>query len=97
MQTKHLQTEGIQTKGRAWVVIRLSYAAQGSGEVYGRTMAEDRHGPPPGLTEEERRRWWQWRKFTWLPGDIQIIRSGDGKKSGETREGQDDEQPERGE
>ena len=55
-------------------------------------MGQDRHGPPPGLSEEERRRWWQWRKFTWLPGDKQIIRPGDGKKPEDAREGQD-EQP----
>ena len=61
-------------------------------------MGIDRHEPPPGLSEEERRRWWQWRKFTWLPGDIQIIRTGDGKKSGEDADRRrDDEQPERGE
>ena len=45
-------------------------------------MGRDRHGPPPGFTEEERRRWWQWRKFTWLPGDVVITRTGDGKKLG---------------
>ncbi len=49
-------------------------------------MAGDQHGPPPGLSEEERR-WWQWRKFTWLPGDIEIIRTGNGRKAGETADG----------
>ena len=57
-------------------------------------MGRDQHGPSPGLTEEERRRWWQWRKFTWLPGDIQIIRPGGGKGSGkDTDRRRDDERP----
>ena len=57
-------------------------------------MAEDRHGPPPGLSDEESRRWKQWRKFTWLPGDVRIIKPGDGKKSGEGADGgRDQEQP----
>ena len=57
-------------------------------------MAGDEHGPQPGLSEEERRRWWQWRKFTWLPGGAQIVRTGDVKKSGEElHEGWGDEQP----
>ncbi len=57
-------------------------------------MAGDQHGPPPGLSEEERRWWWQWRKFTWLPGDIEIIRTGNGRKAGETADGgRDQEQP----
>ena len=57
-------------------------------------MGRDQHGPPPGLTEEELRRWHQWRKFTWLPGDIVILKKGNDKKSGEdTDEGRDDEQP----
>ena len=56
-------------------------------------MGRDRHEPPPGLSEEERRRWWQWRKFTWLPGDIQIIRTGHGKKSvSEDADGDRDEE-----
>ena len=42
-----------------------------------------RHEPPPGLTEQELRRWQQWRKFTWLKGDTAITKRGDGKKSGE--------------
>ena len=59
-------------------------------------MAEDQHGPPPGLTEEELRRWHQWRKFTWLPGDIVIIKRGDGKKPGEDADRRrDDKRPER--
>ena len=60
-------------------------------------MADDRHEPPPGLSEEELRRWKQWRKFTWLPGDIVITRTGDGKKLGEgVSEERDDKRPERG-
>ena len=49
----------------------------------------DRHNPgrdpyypaPPGLTEEERREWWerQRRKFVWGPGDIVITKKGGGK------------------
>ena len=57
-------------------------------------MGRDWHGPPPGLTEEELRRWHQWRKFTWLPGDIVITRPSDGKKPGEDADEQrDDVQP----
>ncbi len=37
-------------------------------------MADDQYGPPPGLSEEERRRWQQWRKFVWGPGDIVITK-----------------------
>ena len=58
-------------------------------------MGEDRHGLPPGLSEEERRRWWQWRKFTWLPGDIKIIKPGE-RSGGRGENGRDTEQPERG-
>lgn len=58
-------------------------------------MADDQHGPPPGLSEEDLRRWHQWRKFTWLESDIVITRTGGGKKSGEGANGKrDDEQPE---
>ena len=56
-------------------------------------MAGDQHEPPPGLSEEERRRWWQWRKFTWLPGDIRIVKPGDGKKPEESADQGRDEQP----
>jgi hypothetical protein len=57
-------------------------------------MGRDRHGPPPGLSEEERRHWQQWRKFVWMDGDIVILKEGDSKKSGEdAREGRDGEQP----
>ena len=58
-------------------------------------MGRDRHGPPPRLTEEELRRWYQWRKFTWLPGDIVITKRGDGKKPKrrEDEEGRDTGQP----
>ena len=59
-------------------------------------MGRDRHEPPPGLSEEELRRWHQWRKFTWLPGDVVITRRGDGKKPGEGADGgrdRDDERP----
>ena len=61
-------------------------------------MADDRYEPPPGLTEEELRRWKQWRKFVWMPGGIQIIEPGEGKKPkrAEDEEGRDTEQPERG-
>ncbi len=57
-------------------------------------MGRDRHGPPPGLSEEERRRWWQWRKFTWLPGDIVITRNGQ-RLEGRAEEAHEeqDEQP----
>ena len=49
-------------------------------------MGRDRHGPPPGLSEEEeRRRWHQRRKFTWLPQDIVITKRGEG----DNREGYD--------
>ncbi len=47
-------------------------------------MGRDRHGPPPGLSEEELRRWKQWRKFTWLEGDVVITKRGDGKNPGES-------------
>ena len=45
----------------------------------------DRRGRPkfpPGLTEEERRGWWerQRRKWVWEEGDIVITRRGDGKR-----------------
>ncbi len=54
-------------------------------------MGRDRH-EPPGLTEEERRRWWQWRKFVWMEGDIVITSPSDRKKHEETAdEGRDDE------
>ena len=49
-------------------------------------MSRDRRDPhqhaPPGLTEEERREWWerQRRKWVWEEGDIVITRRGDGKK-----------------
>ena len=57
-------------------------------------MGRDRHGPPPGLSEEERRRWQQWRKFVWMDGDIVILKEGDGKKpEEEPRGGRDDERP----
>ena len=56
-------------------------------------MGRDRHEPPPGLTEEELRRWEQWRKFTWLPGDVVITRPGDGKKPEQDSDGGRDEQP----
>ncbi len=47
----------------------------------------DRRGRPPGLTEEERREWWerQYRRFVWEPGDTVITRRG------ERPEGEDDE------
>ncbi len=50
----------------------------------------DRSGPPPGLTEEERREWWerQYRKFVWGPGDIVITEKGGPRKR---PEGEDDE------
>ncbi len=40
------------------------------------------HGPPPGLTGEERREWWerQRRKYVWGAGDIKITERGDGKR-----------------
>ncbi len=40
------------------------------------------YGPPPGLTEEERREWWerQRSKFVWGPGDIVMLGKDDGKK-----------------
>ncbi len=49
-----------------------------------------RRGPPPGLTEEERREWWdrQARKFVWGPGDIVITKKGGPRKK---PEGEDDE------
>ena len=57
-------------------------------------MAGDQYEPPPGLTEEELRRWKQWRKFTWLPQDIVITRPGDGKRSGKDTDGvRDQEHP----
>ena len=58
-------------------------------------MGRDGHGPPPGRTEGERRRWWQWRKFTWLPGDIVITKRGERSRNrGEgLHEGRDDKQP----
>lgn len=57
-------------------------------------MGRDRHEPPPGLTEEELQRWKQWRKFTWLPGDIVITKRGDGKKPEEGTDGErNDERP----
>ncbi len=57
-------------------------------------MGRDRYEPPPGLSEEERRRWQQWRKFVWLPGDVKITKRGEGRKSEESaHEGRDDEQP----
>ncbi len=41
-----------------------------------------RRGPPPGLTEGERREWFrqQARKFVWGPGDVRIIRRGGSEK-----------------
>ena len=57
-------------------------------------MGDDWHEPPPGLSEEELRRWQQWRKFVWMEGDIVITRRGDGKKPEEGADArQDDEQP----
>ncbi len=61
-------------------------------------MGRDRHGPPPGLTHEERKRWQQWRKFVWMEGDIVITkRPGDRKTEegadGGPHEGRDDERP----
>ncbi len=50
-------------------------------------MERDRHGPPPGLSEEERRRWQQWRKFIWMDGDIVITSPGDRKKPDEDADG----------
>ncbi len=50
----------------------------------------DRRGPPPGLTEEERREWWerQYRRFVWEPGDTVITKGGSRKKpKGEDGEG----------
>ncbi|MDP9484189.1 MAG: hypothetical protein M3Q49_00050 [Actinomycetota bacterium] len=55
-------------------------------------MGRDGHGPPPGLSEEERRRWWQWRKFIWMEGDIVITSPGDRKKP---REGTNGDRSER--
>ncbi len=57
-------------------------------------MGRDRHGPPPGLSEEERRRWQQWRKFVWMPGDIVITkRPGVNKPEEGADGGQADGQP----
>ncbi len=56
-------------------------------------MAEDQYGPPAGLSEEELRRWQQGRRFVWGPGDIRIIKRGDGRESEEAHEGRDDERP----
>ena len=57
-------------------------------------MGRDQHGPPPGLSEEERRRWQQWRKFVWMDGDIVIMKQlGDKKPEESADEGRDDEQP----
>ncbi len=62
-------------------------------------MGRDQYGPPLGLTEEKRKRWQQARKFVWGPGDIVILKRGDGKKpeEGADEEGRDTEQSERGE
>ena len=40
-----------------------------------------RHAPP-GLTEEERREWWerQRSKFVWEEGDVVITKKGGGKR-----------------
>ncbi len=48
-----------------------------------------RHGPPPGLTEEERRDWWEWqrRKWVWEPGDVKITKKGNGKRQDRDEEG----------
>ncbi len=45
----------------------------------------DRSGPPPGLTEEERREWWerQVRKFVWGPGDIVFLPRREKKPEGD--------------
>ena len=49
-------------------------------------MSKDPRDPyrhaPPGLTKEERREWWerQRRKFLWGPGDIVILKKGNGKR-----------------
>lgn len=57
-------------------------------------MGRDRHEPPPGLSEEERKRWQQWRRFTWLEGDIVILKRGDGKKPRKDADGgRDDGKP----
>ncbi len=63
-------------------------------------MADNRHGPPPGLSDEERRPWQQWRRFVWMEGDVVVIREGDGRRPEEdegNHEGRGVEQPERGE
>lgn len=54
-------------------------------------MADDPYGPPPGASEEELRRWKQWRKFTWLPQDVVITKRGDGKEPREGEEARDAE------
>jgi hypothetical protein len=56
-------------------------------------MAEDRHGPPPGLSEEERRRWWRWRRFVWGPGDLRIVKRGDGERAQEDAGGEREGRP----
>ncbi len=58
-------------------------------------MGRDQYGPPAGLSEEELRRWQQWRKFVWLPGDIKIIKPDERSedRGEEAHEGRDDEQP----
>jgi hypothetical protein len=47
---------------------------------------------PPGLTEEERREWWerQYRKFVWGPGDIVITKKGGPRKKPEGEDGKRD-------
>ncbi len=54
-------------------------------------MSKDPRDPyrhaPSGLTEEERREWWERRKFVWEPGDVRIIR----RAGSEKPEGEDDE------
>ena len=46
-------------------------------------------GAPPGLTEEERREWWerQRRKYVWEEGDIVITKEGDSKRPEDERPG----------
>lgn len=55
-------------------------------------MEREQHGPPPGLSEEERRQWERWRRFMWLPGDIVITKQlGDKKTEESADEGRDRE------
>ncbi len=52
-------------------------------------MGRDRHGPPSGLSEEERRLWYQARKFVWGPGDIRILPRSDEESEEDADGGRD--------